>query len=125
MRRSLAAMMAGSVLLISGCGDAGGTGAEGPATASTDEGLTCPSDVRAAAIYDYGDEPDPDAADARAAVEAFFGAGLPEGATLTADGSEVTVMDGDAAVATIELMSVSGGYVVASYQACEGVLPGP
>ena len=87
--------------------------------------MTCPSGVRSSAIYDYGPYPAPDAAEPWAAVEAFFAGGLPGSATLAADGSELTVMDGDLAVATIELISVAGDYVVARYDACEGVLVGP
>jgi hypothetical protein len=117
-------------LLASGCGgtsdgdvDAAG-GASQEASPAAD-GLTCAPDVRSSAIYDYGEEPNPDAEDPQSAVEVFFGDGLPDGATLDGDGTEVTVMDGDAAVATIGLLEVPGGYVVASYDACEGIISGP
>lgn len=88
------------------------------------DGLTCSSDVRSSAIYDYGEAPEPDAAEPRAAVQAFFGDRLPERATLAGAGAQVTVMDGDVAVATVRLLEVPGGYVVERYDACEGVLAG-
>lgn len=118
------------VLLASGCGGTSDGVVDTPGGASQEaspaaDGLTCASDVRASAIYDYGDQPNPDAEEPEAAVETFFGEGLPEGATLDVDGTEVMVMVGDAAVASIGLMGVPGGYVVESYHACEGVISGP
>lgn len=117
-------------LLFSGCGapfdgDAGAAGDTPRQAPPAADGLSCASDTRTSTIYDYVDQPNPQADEPEAAVEAFFGEGIPHGVTLDADGTEVTVTDRDAAVATIGLMEVPGGYVVVNYDACEGAISGP
>lgn len=115
------------VLLITGCGSAAevnGRAATEPSStvATAGDGLTCTSDVRNSAIYEYGSDPEPHGATPDVAVEEFFGDRLPEGAELTVEGSQVTVVTDQAAVASIGLMSVTDGYVVSRYEACEDVL---
>lgn len=81
-------------------------------------------DLVESAIYDYGEVPPPDGSEPLEAVEAFFGAGVPQEAELEVHGLEVHVIQDDRTVAIIGLLSVPDGYVVESYDACEGVSRG-
>ena len=91
--------------------------AEGASPASAPR-LRCDEDLVESSIYDYGETPPPDGGEPVAAVEAFFGAGIPQDAELEDHGLEVHVIREDRTVAIIGLLSVPGGYVVESYDGC-------
>ena len=86
--------------------------------------LRCDEDLVESAIYDYGETPPPDGSEPLEAVEAFFGPGVPQEADLEVHGLEVHILQDDRTVAIIGLLSVPDGYVVESFDACEGVIRG-
>lgn len=86
--------------------------------------LQCDEDLVESPEFDYDEAPPPDGEEPLEAVEAFFGDGIPQNAVLEVEGQEVHVIQDTRTVAIIGLRSVPGGYVVASYDACAGVLQG-